>query len=142
MLKTAMCRRVRLGEIVPGLSVAVKKPNFVLLLFLLILPLTRSAAQPDWIRTGTNRGAPIRLAAPDFKVAGADPQISPLNSAFNETLWNDLDNAGIFDMVARSYYPLLIPGNPGEMKLPMWANPPANAAMVAFGHRGVAGGKV
>src|SRR5262249_20199674 len=40
------------------------------------------------------------------------------------------------------YYPLLVPGNPGEMKLPTWANPPTNAAMVAFGNLGVAGGKV
>src|SRR5262249_38860378 len=71
------------------------KSNLPLLLFLLILPLTQVAAQ-DWIRTGTNRGAPIRLAAPDFKGANTDPQTSPLNSAFNETLWNDLENAGLF----------------------------------------------
>jgi TolB protein len=118
------------------------KSNFTLLLFLLILPLTELAAQPDWIRTGTNRGAPIRLAAPDFKAANTDPQTSPLNAAFNETLWNDLENAGIFEMVARSYYPLLVPGNPNEMKLPSWANPPANASMVAFGNLGVGAGKV
>jgi len=106
------------------------KSNLPLLLFLLILPLTQVAAQ-DWIRTGTNRGAPIRLAAPDFKGANTDPQTSPLNSAFNETLWNDLENAGLFEMVARSYYPLLIPGNPSEMKLPAWANPPASIAATA-----------
>lgn len=136
-----MFRRTGLSVSIKRWSVAARNPNFALLLFLLILPLTRVAAQ-DWIRTGTNRGAPIRLAAPDFKAANTDPQTSPLDSAFNETLWNDLENAGIFDMVARSYYPLLIPGSPGEMKLPPWANPPANAAMVAFGNLGVAGGKV
>jgi len=128
MLKTTVLPRV--------------KSNFTLLLFLLILPLTQVAAQPDWIRTGTNRGAPIRLAVPDFKAANTDPQTSPLNAAFNETLWNDLENAGIFEMVARSYYPLAIPGNPNEMKLPPWANPPANASMVAFGNLGAGGGKV
>src|SRR5262245_25132760 len=118
-----------------------KTAQSVFLFILLLLPATQAISQ-DWIRTGTNRGAAVRLAVPDFKQAGTDPQSAPLLTTFNETLWNDLENAGIFEMVARSYYPLLVPGNPNEMKLPPWANPPANASMVAFGNLGVGGGKV
>ena len=108
---------------------------------ILLLPATQALAQ-DWIRTGTNRGAVIRLADADFKSATGDPQTGPLATVFNQTLWNDLDNAGIFEMVAKSFYPLQAPGTPGEMKLDAWANAPVNAAMVTFGNLGVSGGKV
>src|SRR5450755_757003 len=115
--------------------------GLALLLFLALLPATKLNAQ-DWIRTGTNRGAPIRLAVPDFNAANADPGNKPLLSVFNETLWYDLDNAGIFEMVAKSFYPAGNPGSPNDIKLPVWAGPPPNAAMVAFGNLGVDSGKV
>src|SRR5882724_982191 len=117
------------------------KARLALLFLLLALPLAQALAQ-DWIRTGTNRGAPIRLAVPDFKAANADPQTGPLNAVFNETLWYDLENAGVFEMVAKSFYPLQTPGSPSEIKLDVWGNPPPSAAMVAFGNLGVAAGKV
>lgn len=117
---------------------AIKK---VLLLFLFIgIPV--ATFSQDWIRTGTNRGAPVRIAVPDFKAATNDPQTAPLNTVFNQTLWNDLDNSGIFEMVAKSFYPLQNPGSPGEIKLDAWGNPPPNASMVAFGNLGVSGGKL
>lgn len=119
---------------------ATKKYSLFLVL-LLVLPAAPSSSQ-DWIKTGTNRGAPIRLAVPDFKAATNDPQTAPLNTVFNQTLWNDLDNSGIFDMVSKSFYPLQTPGSPGEIKLDAWGNPPPNASMVAFGNLGVSGGKL
>ncbi|HZR27962.1 MAG TPA: Tol-Pal system beta propeller repeat protein TolB [Terriglobales bacterium] len=100
-------------------------------------------AQTDWIRTGTGLGVEkVRLAVPDFKVAGADPQTAPLLTIFNQTLWNDLDNAGIFDLVSKSFYPLNIPGTASEIQLATWSNPPVNASMVAFGNFGVSGSNV
>ena len=60
----------------------------------------------DWVRTGTNLGATkIRLAAADFKPTSNDPQTGSLKSAFDTTLFNDLSNAGIFDMVSKSMAP-------------------------------------
>ncbi len=97
----------------------------------------------DWIRTGTGLGVErVRLAAADFKVATADPRNAELQKTFNETLWNDLENAGIFDMVSKSFYPLSVPGAPQEIKLDAWSNPPANASMVAFGNLGANGNDV
>ena len=114
-----------------------------LLLLLLLIPATPVTGQSqDWIRTGTNRGAPIRLAVPDFKAATADPQTGPLNTVFNQTLWNDLDNSGIFEMVAKSFYPLQTPGSPNEVKLDAFGNPPPNASRVAFGNLGVTNGRI
>ncbi len=97
----------------------------------------------DWIRTGTGLGVEkVRLAVPDFKTATADPRNAELLKAFNDTLWNDLENAGIFDLVSKSFYPLAVPGTPQEVKLDAWGNPPPNAAMLAYGNLGVTGNDV
>jgi TolB protein len=88
----------------------------------------------DWVRTGTNLGTErIRLAAADFKPVGNDPQMPPLKAVFDSTLYSDLNNAGIFDMVSKSLAPQSTPGAPQEISLPQWSAAPANAAMVAFG---------
>src|SRR5260370_17957874 len=94
-------------------------------------------AQTDWIRTGTGLGVEkVRLAVPDFKAASNDAQTAPLLTVFNETLWNDLDNAGIFDLVSKSFYPLSVPGTPPELQLAAWSNPPVNASILAFRNSG------
>src|SRR5947209_5618010 len=118
-----------------------KKMKLFFVFLLVGLALTQASAQ-DRFRTGTNLGATIRVAAADFKASTGDAQTSPLNTVFNQTLWNDLDNAGIFEMVAKSFYPLQTPGSPGEIKLDAWGNPPPNASMVAFGNLGVTNGKL
>jgi TolB protein len=96
----------------------------------------------DWVHTGTGLGATIRLAAADFKPVGADPQTYPLKAIFDSTLYNDLNNAGIFDMVSKSLAPQATPGSPQEIVLSQWAAPPASAAMVAFGAFSVTSGRL
>jgi TolB protein len=94
----------------------------------------------DWIKTGTGLGVEkIRLAVPDFKPSTQDPKNADLLNVFDGTLWNDLDNAGIFDMVSKSFYPLAVPGNPAEVKFEAWNTQPPKAAMLAFGNLGVSG---
>lgn len=133
----------RKGAFVCGTSISLRRLRFNLLLLAFIFALSSTiVSAQDWIRTGTNRGAPIRMASPDFKAATPDPQTTPLNTVFNQTLWNDLDNSGIFEMVAKSFYPLQSPGAPNEIKLDTWANAPVNASMVAFGNLGVNNGRV
>ena len=83
-----------------------------------------------------------RLAVPKFQPASLDSQTPSLNTAFNETLWGDLDNAGIFEMVAKSFYPLSVPTSPSGLQAASWSNPPPNAGLVAFGNLGVNSGKV
>ena len=88
----------------------------------------------DWIRTGTGLGVEkIRLAVPDFKAAN-DADSKRMTTAFSVTLWNDLQAAGIFDMVSPSFYPLAQPGAPQEVNLAQWGDPPPNANMLAFGN--------
>jgi len=107
-------------------------PQFLILTISgLLLP---SLNAQDWVRTGSglaeNR---IRLAAADFKPVGGDPQTPSLKATFDSTLYNDLANAGIFDMVSKSMAPTVTPGSPQEINLSQWAAEPSNASMVAFG---------
>ena len=91
----------------------------------------------DWIRTGTGLGVEkIRLAVPDFKAATQDPRNADLLKTFNDTLWNDLDNAGIFDMVSKSFYPVAPVGTPADVRFDSWNAPPPNASMLVFGNLG------
>ena len=109
-------------------------------LLILLLTTNYSFAQQDWIRTGTGLGVEkVKLAVPDFKPSNGDPKNAELLKAFNETLWNDLDNAGIFDLVSKSFYPVAAPGQPSEVKFDAWSGAPVNASMMAFGNVGVTG---
>jgi TolB protein len=105
--------------------------------------LVSSAFAQDWIKTGTGLGVEkVRLAVPDFKPGNPDPQAANLLRTFNDTLWNDLDNSGVVELVSKSFYPLQVPGQTSEVNLMAWSVPPPNAAMLAFGNLGVASGKV
>src|SRR5690242_13390360 len=108
----------------------------LLRLLLPVVLLTSGFAQ-DWIKTGTGLGVEkVRLAVPDFNAAGQDAKNTELLKVFNETLWNDLDNAGIFDMVSKSFYPLGQVGTPADVKFESWSSAPPSAAMLAFGNLG------
>src|SRR6202011_3836750 len=117
-------------------------PLPVLIGLLFCLAVTLANAQ-DWVRTGTSLGAEkVRLAVPDFKSSTSDAQSTALLKTFNETLWNDLDNSGVVELVSKSFYPLQAPGQPSDVTLTAWNSPPPNDAMLAFGNLAVAAGKV
>lgn len=112
-------------------------------LFLLASIISIPATAQDWVRTGSNLGNErIRIAVADFKPASVDPQTPPLKAVFDVTLYNDLGNAGIFDLVSKSFAPQAIPGSPQEINLAQWSADPANAAMVAFGSLSVVNGRL
>ncbi len=117
-----------------------KKLFALVVLCCLILSSSVILSAQDWIRTGTGLGVErVRLAVADFKLSTADPRNADLLKTFNDTLWNDLQSAGIFEMVSKSFYPLTVPGTPQEMQLDGWGGPPPNASMVVFGNLGAAG---
>ncbi len=116
-------------------------------LFLLCFALACCAAPcamaQDWVHTGTNLGnMRTRLAVADFKPVGSDPQTPALKTIFDSVLYNDLNNAGIFDMVSKSMAPQAMPGSPQEIVLNQWSAAPANAMMVAFGALAVNNGRL
>ena len=115
----------------------------VLALFSVVVSTANLPAQQGQINTGITHGQQlIRLAASDFKPVGADPQTPVLKAVFDATLYNDLTNAGIFDMVSKSMAPQAMPGSPQEINLAQWAAPPANATAVAFGAISASSGRL
>ena len=44
-----------------------------------------------------------------------DQNLVSLTQEFNQVLWNDLEQSGIFDLVSKSYYPLTPPREPQEV---------------------------
>src|SRR5664279_3393782 len=129
------------GRIAPRMKASSSHFNiWALLLVCLLAPQLRSQ---DWVKTGTNLGnARIRLAAADFKPVGADPQTPALKATFDATLFGDLANAGIFDLVSKSMLPQATPGSPQEINLAQWSAAPANTEMVAFGALSAANGRL
>ena len=117
-----------------------------LLPFSLVILLSFSAsslAAQDWVHTGTNLGNDrIRLAAADLKPVGGDPQTPALKAAFDATLYGDLANAGIFDLVSKSLAPQSTPGAPQEINLAQWSSAPSSASMVAFGALSATNGRL
>ena len=114
--------------------------RFAAILSLILFAALGLSAQ-DWIRTGTGLGVEkIRLASPDFKRITTDSGTNNLAMTFDTTLQSDLQNAGIFEMVSRSFWPTSLPGAPQEVHLADWSSPPPNANMLAFGNLSVQGG--
>jgi TolB protein len=115
---------------------SVTKRIRLFLAFAVLLCSVLSSAQ-DWVKGGVGLAVQkIRIAVPDFKASTQEPKNTELLQTFNNTLWSDLNNAGIFDMVSKSFYPLGQVGAPGDVKFDTWSSPPPNAAMLVFGNLG------
>lgn len=89
-----------------------------------------------WI---TTTGGKPALAVIDFRGSGSQQFMS----AFNSTLYSDLQNSGLFDIKPKSMYPLknpqsasdLRPSDNGEgLALADWAGSPVNASHLVFGY--------
>ncbi len=105
----------------------------------LLLACNVQAQDPFHLETSTGAER-LRLAASNFQ--SADSSSAELTHAFDATLYADLSNAGIFDMVSKSMVPQATPGTQSQISLGQWSAAPASAAMVAFGSLGNSGGKV
>jgi TolB protein len=100
----------------------------------LLVVALRSVRAQDWFSIGINLGAPhIRMAVSDFQPQSVDQNLVALTQEYNQVLYNDLDTAGIFDMVSKSFMPLKLPAEPADVDFSAWSNPPPNAQMLAFG---------
>lgn len=92
-------------------------------------------------------GDRARIAVPDFRAKGA---AQPLMATFNETVWNDLADAGILDMVPKTQYPLEVPQSPADLRPPVngqksgmwltdWSGAPVNTNYLGLGYIDVNG---
>src|SRR2546430_1854289 len=84
------------------------------------------------------------IAIPDFRGAG---DAAKYMSVFNQTLFSDIQDSGLFKMASKSLYPLVVPQQPSDFQQPGpnspakrppwltdWSSPPASAKYLAFGY--------
>lgn len=137
-MNSFLCRNTIHCTHVKRISLRHKTARFGLVLA--IIGMALPAIAQDWVKTGTGLGvSKIRIAVPDFKASNQDPRDPELLRTFNDVLWNDLQNAGIFEMVSKSFYPLGQIGSPADVKFDPWSAPPPNAAMLVFGNLAATG---
>ncbi len=122
-----------------------------------------AAAQEGPVIIKLSKGERAAIAVPDLRGSGEAQQYM---SVFNQTLWNDLESAGIFRMVPKSLYWLNVPQQPQDFRpqppvseqrpgaapnvrpsgqglwLSDWASPPVSANYLAFGYTGVESGQM
>jgi TolB protein len=96
-----------------------------------------------WIKGSGGKPA---LAVIDFRGAGP---AQPFMEAFNSTLFGDLQSSGLFDMRAKSLFPLNNPQRPEDLRpddngqgfaLPDWSGAPLNASHLVFGYTAAVNG--
>lgn len=114
-----------------------------------------TAQQPDLTINIRDSQQVPRIALPDIPgPAAASGEVE----AFNTTLWNDLESAGRFEMISKSFYPRTVPRRPedwqaGEKGLPDdpgarglwlagWSQPPVTTLYLAFGSIEIVGDRL
>jgi TolB protein len=95
-----------------------------------------------WINSAGGKPA---LAVVDFRGSGSQQFMG----AFNSTLFSDLQGSGLFDMKAKSMFPLNNPQRPEDLRpsdngegfaLSDWAGAPVNASHLVFGYTAATNG--
>jgi TolB protein len=113
-------------------------------ILLAIVTLTPTTWPQDIIGTVVG-GAMPTIAIPDFRGSG---DVAPYMNTFNQTLFSDIQDSGLFKMVGKSLYPLVSPQQPSDFQQPGagpaagrrapwlsdWSSPPVNAKYLAFGY--------
>jgi TolB protein len=121
-------------------------------------------AQQSTIDIGTiTKGERPAIAIPDLRGSG---EAQAVMGAFNQTLWADINGAGIFKMIPKTSYPTFVPQQPSDFQQPSapapaprgrpnqmtaapsgggrwmqdWATPPVSSNYLAFGYTAVQNG--
>jgi TolB protein len=89
-------------------------------------------------------GVKPSIAVPDFRGAGDSAKFM---NVFNQTLFSDIQESGLFKMASKSMYPLVVPQQPSDFQQPGpnaparrppwltdWSSPPVSAKYLAFGY--------
>jgi TolB protein len=127
--------------------------------YLLILPILAASTAPGALVCGQEiTGTVVKnantasIAIPDFRGSG---EAQNFMNTFNATLFSEVQNSGIFNMVPKTVMPLQVPQQPGDFKRPPepgargngyylsdWSGPPTNSTYLAFGYTAAQNGQI
>ena len=123
-----------------------RKSTLITLALLAVITAAALFAADDltiWIKGSGGKPA---LAVIDFRGTGTS---QPLMEAFNSTLFSDLQSSGLFDMKAKSLFPLNNPQRPDDLRpddngqgfaLQDWSSAPLSASHLVFGYAAAVNG--
>ncbi|WP_321476592.1 hypothetical protein [uncultured Paludibaculum sp.] len=116
----------------------------------------------DVVKIILRSGDKQKIALPDFRGGGG---ATPLVDTFNQTVFDDIQRSGLFDMASKSFYPLNppqqesdwrqtpapTPGRRGEPPTPPncggrclsdWSGSPVSSTLLGFGYAAEQGGQL
>lgn len=132
----AMSHHTRAFAFQPFAFISFSAAFICVVLFLLMT--AQPAAAQDWFKTGTGLGVEKpRVAVADF--SPRSPSAQPLSDIFGKVLREDLEFAGILDIVSPSMNAAQSPASPAQMRATDWSAAPASAHFVAFGNLSAVG---
>src|SRR5262249_21540567 len=85
------------------------------ILFIAIALALASAAQQKDISGIISKEERVKIAIPDFGGPGGSEKVM---DAFNQTLFSDIQDSGLFEMAGKSFYPLVAPHQPSVFHPP------------------------
>lgn len=125
-----------------------KNRNLVGLIAFAALAVAGYSQSQDAIVLKIMGGEKKKIALPDFRAAGG---AGPFAEAFNKTVFEDVQQSGLFTMAAKSFYPLNPPQQEGDLRsgqascagrcLSDWAGTPVSASYLGFGYAAEQGGQ-
>src|SRR2546425_3877012 len=121
-----------------------KKIYFAALVLIVISPtlwFRDTLSQQPQVRVGSSTGVRARVGVADFQIRANDPQLTQYTRLFNEVLWSDLDMAGVFELVPKSFYPLKLPSQPAEVIFEQWTSNEVRAQDLAYGSSSIERGQ-
>ena len=120
------------------------KLRYIAIIVTLVAGVAVLMAQNGGIAGVISKGDRTRIAVPDFQGKGV---AQPLMKTFNDTVWNDLADAGVLDMSPKTNYPVDVPQSPADFRAPTpgqtvqngmrltdWSNAPVNSNYLGIGN--------
>ncbi|RPI12047.1 MAG: hypothetical protein EHM65_06415, partial [Acidobacteriales bacterium] len=95
------------------------KTKIAVALTLLIVAVLVVAAQQSDVLIKIRTRERAAIAVPDFRASG---EAQKFMQTFNQTLFGDLDEAGLLRMVPKTMYPLETPQRPQDFRPPLMPN--------------------
>ena len=79
-------------------------------------------------------GVKARVAVANLQTRDETVELDQNTQIFNAVLWNDLELAGVFELIPKSFYPLKLPSQPYDVKFEEWVSEDVGAQNLVYGN--------
>ena len=79
-------------------------------------------------------GVKAKVAVANLQNRDESVELAQSTQIFNDVLWNDLELAGVFELIPKSFYPLKLPSQPYDVKFEEWVSEDVGAQNLVYGN--------